>query len=90
MTEKIKETKAFNKFVAEIKDMLEPSATEKGYNSLGTEKNELYQFVQGLSHSDSHAIGEIIYKCVRYTNKGDKRDLLKIAAWAYLIWRFGH
>lgn len=34
-----------------------------------------------------HALGEIIYKAVRYHHKRDPEDLVKIAAWAELVWR---
>jgi hypothetical protein len=81
---------AFNEFVTEIRDICEKVAKDKGYNDTGVEgKNDLYEFVQGISQTDSHAIGEIIYKAVRYTKKGDKRDLVKIAAWAFLIYKYG-
>ena len=33
-----------------------------------------------------HALGEIVMKTVRYAERGDKTELLKMAAWAYLIW----
>ena len=80
----------FDDFVKEVNDILGGTAKDKGYNTTGPDgKNELYEFIQGLSQNDSHAIGEIIYKAVRYTNKQDKRDLIKIAAWAYLVWKFG-
>lgn len=82
--------KDFGQFVKEVKDILEATAREKGYNTAGTESNEIYEFVQKLTSSDDHAIGELIYKVVRFKNKGDKRDLAKIAAWAYLIWKFGY
>jgi len=90
MSTKTSDIKTFSEFVAGVKDLLEHSATEKGYNNTGVDgMNEMYQFVQNLSHNDNHAIGEILYKCVRFTNKNDKKDLVKIAAWAYLIWKFG-
>lgn len=37
-----------------------------------------------------HPCGEIIYKAVRYARKGDPDDLVKIAAWAKLIWQQRH
>ena len=33
-----------------------------------------------------HALGEITYKVIRYAKRRDPNDLLKIAAWAFLIW----
>lgn len=89
-TEKIEDTNTFADFMRELKEMCETRASDKGYNSTGIDgQNDLYQFVQNLSDGDAHAMGEIIYKVVRYSNKGDKRDLVKIAAWAYLAYRYG-
>jgi len=80
----------FKEFSKEVQNLVEGNAAEKGYNTNGADgDNELYEFVQNLSKSDSHAIGEIVYKAVRYTKKKDKKDILKIAAWAYLIWKYG-
>jgi hypothetical protein len=42
-----------------------------------------------MADGDAHAIGEIIYKAVRYSKRGDKDDLVKIAAWAFLIYKYG-
>jgi|SRR5215471_8434473 len=80
----------FQDFVNEVRDLMERNAEKKGYNDTGVEgQNELYEFVQGMTGSDSHALGEIVYKVVRFTRKRDRSDLTKIAAWAYLIWRHG-
>lgn len=82
--------KSWNSFIALSKELLEPTAKEKGYNSTGTEgKNELFDFVQSIVGGSGHALGEIIYKVIRYKNKKDEKDLLKIVAWVYLIWKFG-
>jgi hypothetical protein len=80
-------TSSWTQFTDSVKILLEPTASEKGYNTTGVKgKNELYEFVS--SHASGHALGEIIYKAVRYGKKKDKNDILKIAAWAYLIWKF--
>ncbi len=81
----------FNEFVTKVREKCDGAAREKGYNMDGVEgrTNELYSFIQNISNSDSHAIGEIIYKAVRYSKKGDKDDLVKIAAWAFLVYKFG-
>lgn len=80
----------FTAFVKEIKEICEKVAKEKGYNDTGVDgQNDLYQFVQSIADGDGHALGEIIYKTVRYSRKHDKRDLIKIAAWAYLIYKHG-
>ena len=84
------ETKTWLSFVQQTKELLEPVASGKGYNDTGVDgKNELFEFVQNVAQGSGHALGEIVYKAVRYSRKKDSKDLLKIAAWAYLIWKFG-
>jgi len=85
------EKTVFQQFVMEMEELCEKMAKEKGYNTTGLEgRNELYEFIQNLVDGDGHALGEIIYKTVRYQRKKDKRDLVKIAAWAYLVYKFGN
>lgn len=80
----------FKEFTAEVKALLEGNAGDKGYNTNGADgDNELYEFVQGISGSDAHALGEIVYKAVRFSKKRERKDLAKIAAWAFLVWKFG-
>lgn len=75
----------FDEFVAGVRSLLEPTAQGKGYNTTGVDgANQLYEFVQGVA-GDGHALGEIIYKAKRYAAKGNPEDVLKIAAWAFLI-----
>lgn len=84
--------KTWEQFVKESKELLEPTAKAKGYNNTGVngEKNELFEFVQNnVAPNSSHALGEMTYKIVRYKNKRDDKDLLKLVAWAYLVWKFG-
>jgi hypothetical protein len=86
----MKTSNDFKVFVEEVMAKLEGNAADKGYNTTGPNgDNELYACIQGLSDGDAHAIGEIVYKAVRYSKKKDKQDLIKIAAWAYLVWKFG-
>ncbi len=82
---------AFGHFISEINRILSSKATQKGYNDAGPDAdNRLYlfvrDFVSGTEHD--HALGEIIYKVVRFVKKRDPEDLLKIAAWAYLVYRY--
>jgi hypothetical protein len=81
----------FNEFVTQVREKCEGVAKDKGYNSTGVDgkENELYSFIQSMADGDAHAIGEIIYKAVRYSKRGDKDDLVKIAAWAFLIYKYG-
>lgn len=41
-----------------------------------------------LAGGPGHTLGEITYKTIRYAKRRDPNDLLKVAAWAYLVWRF--
>ena len=75
----------FDQFCEQVRALLEPTAQGKGYNTTGVDgQNALYEFVQGVA-GDGHALGEIIYKAKRYAAKGNPEDVLKIAAWAFLI-----
>jgi len=81
----------FDEFVSEVRGLLEPAASGKGYNSTGVDgPNDLYAFVQSMSSGQhQHALGEIVYKARRYAAKGNREDVLKIAAWAFLILKHG-
>ena len=79
-------TSTFDEFMAGARDLVEGKAIAKGYNEGGTEKNDLMEFTNKFF--PGHAGGEIVYKAIRYGRKRDKADLLKIAAWAYLLWRY--
>ena len=74
----------FDEFCLGVKELLGKCSEGKGYSQSG-ESDLLSEFVRkmGLSHPE----GEIVYKIVRYHQKGDKEDLLKIAAWAMILWR---
>ena len=74
----------FDEFCLGVKELLGKRSENKGYSQSG-ESDLLSEFVRkmGLSHPE----GEICYKIVRYHQKGDKEDLLKIAAWAMILWR---
>ncbi len=75
----------FDEFSNQVRALLEPTAKGKGYNTTGVDgHNDLYEFVQSMA-GDGHALGEIVYKAKRYAAKGNPEDVLKIAAWAFLI-----
>jgi hypothetical protein len=79
----------FERFVEEFKKQLVSVARSKGYSDGGTEgRNILYEFINQAVGGPGHALGEIIYKATRYARRRDKVDLLKIAAWAYLVWKY--
>lgn len=78
----------FNVFAAEVKHLLGGAAGGKGYSREGADgPNQLYEFVRDTVGGPGHAAGEIVYKVRRYMAKGNDEDLLKAAAWAFLIWR---
>jgi hypothetical protein len=71
-------------FFVEVEKLLEVQAKSKGYSDSGPKNNPLMEFM-GL-HFPDHALGEIVYKAVRYKSKRNPEDLAKIAAWAALVW----
>ncbi len=76
----------FDQFAAQVRHLLEPTASGKGYNTTGADgPNDLYDFVKTMSGGHQHALGEIVYKARRYAAKGNREDMLKIAAWAFLV-----
>jgi len=76
----------FEEFSVEVREQLEGKARRKGYNETGVEgRNLLFEF--NFQFFPGHAQGEIVYKLVRGLEKKDPEDLVKVAAWAYLIWK---
>ena len=81
-------TRTYQEFTAAVEELLSSSASIKGYSTAGADgRNELYEFIQTMSGGHQHALGEIVYKAKRYAAKGNSEDVLKIAAWAYLVWK---
>ena len=82
---------SFEAFSGDVRQLLTKTATSKGYVKAGIHEdtNPLYTMIQqGLCQGGhGHALGEIVMKAVRYAERGDKTELLKMAAWAYLIWQ---
>lgn len=74
----------FESFVEEIRQLFQKSVN-KGYGPQRPDaKNPLYEFMRSF-FSDDHALGEIVYKAIRYKNKRNPEDLVKIAGWAWLV-----
>lgn len=71
-------------FIKGMKYFLEGKAIEKGY--LTPVGNILMDFMN--SKFPDHALGEIVYKTVRYSKLKNSEDLLKIAAWACLVYEW--
>lgn len=81
--------RTFDKFVKEVEGLLNGTAAGKAYSATGPNgPNPLYEFVQGMAGGPGHALGEIVYKATRYAAKKNPDDVAKIAAWAFLVWRF--
>lgn len=78
---------AFDDFTAEMKRKVIGQAKEKGYIT-GNEDSgrNLYDFIDRYIGNHGHAIGEIIYKAVRFSRRKDPQDIVKVAAWAFLVW----
>ena len=80
--------RTFDGFCAQVRALLEPTAAGKGYSATGADgPNQLYDFVQGMNGGPGHALGEIVYKAKRYAAKGNVEDVLKLAAWAFLVYK---
>jgi hypothetical protein len=80
-------SQTFEEFVGEVAKLLEPTAQGKGYSTTGIDgHNPLYEFIQSFA-GDGHALGEIVYKVKRYAAKGNPEDIVKVAAWAFLVWK---
>lgn len=76
----------FDEFAAGVKKLLDGTAAGKGYNNTGADgDNELFDFVHDVGQGYGHALGEIIYKAKRFAAKKNPEDLMKAAAWAFLI-----
>jgi len=73
-------------FYREVNKVLGGVAKEKGYLDPNSLENPLMDFMN--TTFPDHALGEIIYKAVRYKSKKDPLDLIKIAAWSKLIYEW--
>ena len=77
----------FETFCNEVITQLTDKAPEKNYSTAGlVGENTLYDAVQEMCGGHHHGCGEIVYKARRFLAKGHSEDLIKIAAWSYLIW----
>ncbi len=74
----------FSAFVKAVEALLNSKATQKGYAEHGDCQNPLDEFMRHLF--PHHALGEIVYKVVRYKAQQQPEDLLKVAAWAFLLY----
>lgn len=74
---------SFQQFSQETLYILDSAAHGKGY-AVNGDGREVLDFVD--QHFKGHAAGEVIYKVIRWMKKKDPTDLIKIAAWAFLMW----
>jgi len=80
--------RSFDTFCDKVRCLLDPLAASKGYNGSGPDgDNALYEFVQAMTGGHHHAAGEIVYKIRRFEARGNVEDVLKAAAWCFLIWK---
>lgn len=80
--------RTFQEFITSVEQLLGGTASGKGYSASGPDgPNQLYEFIQAMSGGHQHALGEIVYKARRFAAKGNEEDVLKIAAWAFLVWK---
>lgn len=77
---------SFLAFVEGVDALIQSKARGKGYQRSGEANPGGALFKLVSDHCHGHPVGEIIYKAIRYASKQDPTDLLKIAAWAYLVW----
>ena len=76
----------FDEFTQAVHRKVAGDALAKGYNRGGPDsENELYRFIQDTVAGDGHPIGEVIYKMRRYAARRDPDDVIKAAAWCFLI-----
>lgn len=81
-----RDTVKFDDFCVQVRELLSNTAKAKGYNTTGPEgPNMLFEF--NARYFPGHALGEVIYKCVRYSEKKNLEDVLKAAAWLFLVWK---
>lgn len=77
----------FGEFMAQVHAIVAHKGKDKGYSMGEAEERpggKLMEFVE--EHFKGHALGEIVYKAVRFQSKKNPEDLIKAAAWAYLVW----
>ena len=71
-----------------MKASLTSAAKAKGYNATGVDgENRVYGVIHAATGGHGHAIGEIVYKALRYARTRDPMDVIKIAAWAFLVYK---
>ena len=80
---------AFAQFFRAVRQIVLGKAQEKGYSKgADGDGRELLDFIK--SQFGDHPEGEIVYKLIRWRSKKNPEDLLKAAAWIFLIYDQHH
>jgi hypothetical protein len=80
-------TLALEEFQSEINKALNGKAEDKGYSAGGDSGGRpMLDAVALIAGEGTHPIGEILYKVARWKAKRNPEDLVKVAAWAFLLW----
>ena len=80
----------FEQFTKEMRESCEIHAKRKGYSNGGVDgDNHLAEFKWKIGLEPQHSIGEIIFKCIEYLAHPRRILLVKIASWAYMLYRYG-
>lgn len=78
----------FDDFAKRVRGLCDGTAGDKGYNTTGVDgPNALFDSTFDITGDYGHALGEIVYKARRYAARKNPEDLLKAAAWAFLVLR---
>ena len=89
MASSISPDRGVEKFFHAVRESLETHAQRKGYNETGADgPNLLYELTKQIGASAGHSMGEIIYKATEYMKEPREVLLIKIAAWAFLEWKY--
>lgn len=81
--------RTFAAFMEEVLGSLEGHAERKGYNVTGADgPNDLFEDGIRAGDEPAHALGEIRYKCKEMLHEPRAVLPIKIAAWAFLLWRY--
>lgn len=80
--------RTFEAFMHEVRDSCEGHAKRKNYTTNGIDgDNQLLKVCVTLGIHKHHAIGEIIYKCAEFLTTPKPLLMVKVAGWAWTIWR---
>lgn len=83
-----KTEKSFEVFSESVRDSCEGQARRKNYTQNDANgPNQLSEVGKLLNFEPQHGIGEIVYKCAEYLRNPREVLLVKIAGWAFILWR---